>query len=91
MTNTTLLIDLQPRWIVRHGRAEGLVFRCPLCKKARHSHSVTWEQPSMYASGAVWYKTGSTFADISLAPSIYILPPGSCTFHGSITAGMVHW
>ncbi len=91
------LVDLDPHWFHRNGRPEGIRFHCPICRGGegegheRHSLVITWEPPSIHTSGAVWTKTGNTFDNLTVTPSIDATRGGHCKFHGFITQGVVTW
>lgn len=88
---------------------EGVVFTCPSCEKdnRRHSICVTWEPPSLFASGAVWKLEGSADVEtLTVSPSIncdvpiVVVDPDTgkketvesdCKFHGFIRNGEVTW
>lgn len=80
----------------RKTKDDVLYFTCPLCPNG-HGIVVSWEPPSLFPSGAVWKKTGTSIADITIHPSINCDVPGkdgtpsSCKFHGWVQNGMVRW
>lgn len=84
------LTELEPEWYYRDGKIVGLFWLCPACDVA-HNLAVTWQPPSLFPSGAVWKKTGETFEDLTLTPSVDATVSGVCKFHGFITKGDVTW
>jgi len=111
--NARKLTDLHGR-ITRFSRGdgsspEGVVFDCPSCAKdnRRHSICVTWEQPSLFKSGAVWKLEGAAdVVTLTVSPSINCDVPteyvdedtgkreiieSDCKFHGFIRNGEVTW
>lgn len=69
-----------------------LYFTCPVCPNG-HGIMVSWLPPSLFPSGALWSKEGTTIDDITIKPSINcdVGPDSSCRFHGWVTAGKVTW
>lgn len=79
------------------GAEEALFFICPLCPGG-HGIIVQWQGRSIYKSGVIWQKAGTTLTDITIAPSINCdVPdpesgtPSSCKFHGWVRNGVVQW
>jgi len=70
----------------------GMVFDCPCGCDVRAY--VEFENPisegkPRIGGGAKWKRTGMSFRDITLTPSIYRPLPHGCGWHGYITAGEV--
>jgi len=78
--------------------AQGVMFLCPKCYRAKGgpvgTHSVLcWfrnrDVPDAELPGpARWTVSGTGLADLTLAPSVHLLPP-SCGWHGWIQDGEV--
>lgn len=91
--NSIPLVELDPHWFQRNGRAEGVVFDCPACVEPKRGHAigVTWCAPSIHTSGAVWKVDRLCFGNMTLTPSINCDHGNGCTFHGFVTNGIVTW
>ena len=79
------------------GQELALFFVCPVCADG-HGILVQWQGRSIYPSGVIWTRTGTTLDDVSFTPSINCDVPdavtgqaSTCTFHGWVTAGDVRW
>lgn len=89
------LVDSDPSWITRGDRIIGVVFACPFGPDAACGgyHGVPFANPpdggppDPWAKGQGWQRTGETFEDLTLTPSI--LDGGACRWHGFITCGEV--
>lgn len=90
------LIDLNPRWVTSAGRTgAGLSFDCPgtCCATAavRQRMQVLFRNPMDGGDPSVgeprWNRSGSTFDDLTLTPSIDASASGH--FHGWISNGEV--
>jgi hypothetical protein len=71
--------------------AQGIIFDCPICRVAE-SHSIcVWFKDRGVPESAVpaprWAMSGTSTADLTLAPSINITH--GCKWHGFIIAGVV--
>jgi len=90
--------ELEPRWFAqgegRHGM--GVSFLCPHCRRTRIP--VPFAQPldgGPPLPGATWERTGTTFDDLTLQPSISFMavaPDGDNViehWHGHVTKGKV--
>ncbi len=85
------LFDLEPHWISDGGRhGLGFTFKCPHCE----TQLTIWlenpldEGPSVNSSrhsGPMVWRTGDSFSDLSLSPSIFVADHWS----GSIREGNV--
>jgi hypothetical protein len=94
------LVDLEPWWITRAGRIVGIGFLCPCCQDTNlavlfanppdggPAHPPDENCPGDNA-GRRWQRTGSTFDDISLSPSIDASRPPAPHWHGFIVQGEV--
>jgi hypothetical protein len=85
------LTDLEPRWI---GPKAGLTFDCPgLCcagATGKKRLFVLFEDPALplgVVSDRRWYRTGTTFEDLTLTPSLDWSSIGH--WHGFIRDGEV--
>jgi hypothetical protein len=78
------------------GQREALFFVCPICPDG-HGIIVQWQGQSIYPSGVIWQRTGSTLDDLTFSPSIncdVVYPDGhlsECKFHGWVRNGGVEW
>ncbi len=87
------LTELDPAWVAEDGQRVGVSFECPADDGA-HGIGVPfvkcdWSEGN--DSKAVWQKTGETFEDLSLSPSIDCTKSGYCKFHGWVKNGIVSW
>lgn len=87
---TSDLVDLT------HGRAQGIRFLCPKCFEenggAVGTHGVQcWfrdaDVPEIEEPKPRWGMSGSSFADLTLSPSILLT--SGCGWHGFVTAGAI--
>ncbi len=96
------LIDLDPRWFsTRDDVRHGLTFDCPCClgteratrlAVATHVDGTNFDpepdNPQCYATGeTVWALSGSSFADLTLSPSVDGSKYGH--WHGHIRDGAI--
>ncbi len=88
------LSELTPIWHQKAGEKVGVVFSCPACppdedgKRICMIH-VQWSHP-WRANQCLWQKSGESFSDLTLSPSIDGTA-GGCKFHGWIQDGVVRW
>ena len=89
------LVDLDPRFVTDgDSRRVGVSFWCPKCLD--HRVSVMVEPPFDPGPGQPhpWKRTGATFADLTLTPSVVayrggaVEPRGEC-WHGFVTNGVL--
>lgn len=66
------LIELNPKYGSSDGVQDHIIFDCPKCK----AHKISIPIPP--ATGCVWQKTGDSFENITLSPSIWHNKGGSC-------------
>jgi hypothetical protein len=83
------LLSLDPRWIEHDEHYIGIAFTCPFekCPSVagdKHTIGAYWAYPGKNN----WKKTGETFENLTLEPSIDGSPMG-CSFHGHIINGKV--
>ena len=85
------LIDLDPKWLGDDGARIGISFACPIDDGCMIG--VYWVRPSWDRTEReeLWTMTGTTFEDVTLAPSINGIPSGLCHFHGFLRVGQVTW
>ena len=73
----------------RHGM--GISFECPHCRKIRlgvfFANPVDGKLPSDDSGGKLWIRTGSTFDDLTLSPSVDASASGH--WHGFIVNGEI--
>ena len=101
------LASLSPRWIVgQRGAAVGVLFDCPTCGdlEGHVKIAILFENPADGGApeprgtrvpgdndGRRWHREGTTFADLTLSPSVDCSQCGrSCTvahWHGVINHG----
>lgn len=74
----------------RSTKLDVLYFVCPVCTNG-HGIVVSWEPPSLFPSGAIWKKSGSSIDDLTITPSINCAIGDGCTFHGWVRDGQVVW
>jgi hypothetical protein len=89
------LLELSPKWILGDdGLQIGVSFDCPACADVeRHAmspaSSVHSSHRILFLWGTTWTRTGREFHSLTITPSIDVTP--DCSFHGSITDGVVRW
>lgn len=92
------LADLDPKWIRRAGRVVGVRFTCPCCRST--SVAVLFSNPPDGGAahppdesapgdnaGRRWSRSGETFDDLTLTPSIDVSSSGH--WHGFVTNGAI--
>jgi len=94
--NARDLVELEPRWLHnRDGEIIGIVFDCPACRPDLPPHSirVAWKATVEGPDPSWTVTTPFDFGALTIVPSINCTSsrPGSCRFHGWITAGRVTW
>lgn len=94
MSKERSLIELNPSWFtiegVHNGMPIALQFDCPVCPRGCHRLFVPFVDHVWNHPRPTWHKSGATFEDISLSPSIHY-PAMPCQFHGYVTQGKVTW
>ena len=100
--NRKKLTGLQGEFVQIDKRPERdcLMFECPACDNG-HMIMISWNPPSLFKSGAIWKKTGTTLEDVTISPSINCDVPwenskgnmqeSNCKFHGWVRNGQVEW
>lgn len=97
------LVDLEPRWATLYGHGlrssepfqMGMSFLCPHCREERlwvpfknPIGQLTPEEAVHYKpTGHLWQRTGETFEELSLSPSVDASAYGH--WHGWITNGEI--
>lgn len=92
------LIELDPKWGTENGERFTLIFECPIAGCPSRYIAVPFKTFIGYdpEKHHIWTKTGDTFENISLSPSVDATKnkkgePTGCLFHGFITNGEVTW
>jgi hypothetical protein len=86
------LTDLDPRFVTDEGRRVGVSFRCPKCSGHRVAVNVDPPFDAGPTSPKPWRRSGDTFEDLTLQPSIVahrsdLTGQGVECWHGFITNG----
>ena len=90
-----LLVDLDPQWVEENGSKVSIMFECPFHSDCNGDGGPRWIGADFAnsigdaTSRRGWSRTGETFETLSLSPSIRVMNPGVCEWHGYVTDGRV--
>ena len=91
------VVDLNPTWTAdnEEHRGQGIAFDCPLCRKGRYSvafkNPLDGLGPTLEFRRHLWERSGTTFDDLSLSPSLNAerccSGDGCPGWHGNVSGG----